>query len=577
MWNALWMALQPIVSLPTGYVVGHEALVRGPADSPLATPAGIFAEARNTGAEALVEAKCRQLAIAALFDRLPAGQTLFLNVDLTLPNIPLDPLGRSLDSGRIAVEISERTPIFRGSAALAQIAAWRGAGYRIVLDDYGAGYASLGMAITVHPHILKLDRDLIADVDHDSFRYDVLRSMVAMWHDKHVKVLAEGIETPEELAALMTLGVDYGQGYLLGHPAREVVVGTIPGWDRLAARSSPATAFSLSSPLKRLLQWTDADQAAWWRYGPALHAIQQTFRNSARPLLSSVLPEGSAAEDALLEQYGTLLAQDPRLPEVREKARQLGRGHIRTGLSPSWYAILYNLYFQAYHEVQLQRPDIELPPLPMFRRRWLWDLAETLDAYDDSLLSQLGELTHRVADLTQLAYQDALTGLPNRRGLEHAWERHAAHAPLEPGALLILDVDDFKNVAEQQGPQSGDAVLRAIGQRLSEHFPEPFLVARVGGDEFGLWLPGLLHIREFKPALRRATAATTAAHGLTLSGGVAWYPRQNTRFQELFFQANRALRVAKTHGKQSVVDSHSNRRYRLGDLNSTLSEESPVS
>ncbi len=368
--DGLWVALQPVVDLMTGAVLGHEALIRGPEGSDRATPDQLFAQADAAHIRTDLELTCRTLAINAMFHALPPEQMLFLNVDLTLGPLPIDPLGRDLPRARIGLEISEHHPVPRDSVALDQINEWRAQGYGIVLDDYGVGYSSLGMAITVHPHMLKLDRELVQNIDQNPFCADVIRSMVALWHDKNIKIVAEGIETAAELHVLQSLGVDYGQGFYLGRPARCPLTGPIR-----AGTALPSASHSYAGPYAPVQVWSDADQAHWRTAREALRQVHQRFVEH----LPEVLPRTDVLW-TLAVRYGENLPADPRSPLTREYARQLGYQLIRGGISPSWYILIYDFYFAAYHRASAdQIPD--LPPLPLFRRRWLWDVADTLGAY----------------------------------------------------------------------------------------------------------------------------------------------------------------------------------------------------
>ncbi len=381
--NDLWVALQPIVSLKTGAVLGHESLIRGPAGSDWETPEKVFDLAQQTGTVAELEARCRQLGLDALANRLPEGQTLFLNVAVEFARLPLDLLPRDLPLLRIALEISERAPIARHSSALRIIDEWRARGHLIVLDDYGSGYSSLGMAIAVRPDILKFDRDVISGIDSDPFRYDVLQSVVNLWHDNNVRLLAEGIETAEELAALQSLGIDYGQGYYLGIPQATPVEGPI--LHAVGGRGQVPDNFG-ASPYDALLDWSDSNQREWEAYREGLTLLRPVFLSMVNALLNDSLPDdrwrnvSTASLKTLVAQYGLNLIHDPRDPNIRARARRLGVEHRRAGVSPAWYVMLYNYYFPAYHQLHAET-DSALPRLNLFRKRWLWDLADTLDVY----------------------------------------------------------------------------------------------------------------------------------------------------------------------------------------------------
>lgn len=121
--------------------------------------------------------------------------------------------------------------------------------------------------------------------------------------------------------------------------------------------------------------WSDADQAQWRTAREALHHVHQRFVEH----LPEVLPRTDVLW-TLAARYGENLPADPRVPLTREYARQLGYQLRRGGISPSWFILVYDFYFAAYHQASTdQIPD--LPPLPLFRRRWLWDVADTLDAF----------------------------------------------------------------------------------------------------------------------------------------------------------------------------------------------------
>lgn len=379
----LWVALQPIVSLKTGAVVGHESLIRGPVGSGWENPEELFALAQQTGKGAELEARCRQLGIDALTHLLPEGQTLFLNVAIEFPQFPPDLVPSDVHRSRIAIEISERTPIVRHSSALQVIDEWRSRGHLIVLDDYGAGYSSLGMAIAVRPDILKFDREMISGIDSDPFRYDVLQSVVNLWHDNNVRVLAEGIETAEELAALQSLGIDYGQGHYIGRPQATPCVDPILHVTN--HRRQAPDSFGVS-PYDALLGWSDANQSEWDAHKEGLNLLRPVFLTMVSALLNDSLPDERWHDvpivrlKALVQQYGLNLTHDPRDPEVRDRARRLGLEHRRALISPAWFVMLYNYYFPAYHQLQAET-DSALPRLFLFRRRWLLDLADTLDVY----------------------------------------------------------------------------------------------------------------------------------------------------------------------------------------------------
>jgi PAS domain S-box-containing protein len=214
------MSLQPIVDLESGWVVGHEALVRGPAGSAWESPAALAQRARDEGCEPELEARCRRLALEA-GRRLPLHQRLFINVDLRYGGA-LDMSGDPWDARRLAIEVSERQSLLEDPAGLERLQAWRSQGYTLVLDDYGTGHASLGALLALQPDCIKVDRFIISGVDREPRRQRALAALLEMTRDLGIALVAEGIETEAELRTLRAMGVLWGQGFLLARPSGHV-------------------------------------------------------------------------------------------------------------------------------------------------------------------------------------------------------------------------------------------------------------------------------------------------------------------------------------------------------------------
>jgi EAL domain-containing protein (putative c-di-GMP-specific phosphodiesterase class I) len=152
---------------------------------------------------------------------IPSTALLFVNL---LPESILDeelvgdddPLCGRRD--RIVLEITERAPLDAFDDVEARLDAIRAAGFRLALDDLGAGYAGLTSLVTMRPDVVKFDMGLVRDVDSSPERSSLLGAMTVVSHELGALVLGEGIETDAEMAHLDGLGCDLFQGYLLGRP-----------------------------------------------------------------------------------------------------------------------------------------------------------------------------------------------------------------------------------------------------------------------------------------------------------------------------------------------------------------------
>lgn len=219
------MELQPIVSLRTGRIKGYEALARGPHGSPLREPTELFAAAGGAGKRSELESLCQRRALEAKRRHLKPGETLFVNVDpralpLTGPDCltcrRVAELG--LDPGEITFELTERMCVVGDEAVLEVVARYRRHGYGIALDDVGMGFSGLAAIVALRPDYVKLDGYLVRDVGSDRYRRNLIKGLVNYCLEMGMGLVAECIETVDELAALCELGVPYGQGYFLAPP-----------------------------------------------------------------------------------------------------------------------------------------------------------------------------------------------------------------------------------------------------------------------------------------------------------------------------------------------------------------------
>lgn len=212
-------AFQPVRSLSSGKVIGAEALTRFPG-SPV-SPDAHFSHAESLGLGV-------ELEIAALESALEASRALprhlYMAVNLS-PDACLDPrlpavLGHApLPGERIVVEITERHAVEEYAPLSEALAALRRCGIRVAVDDAGAGFASMRHILELSPDFIKLDRGVIAGIDADPARQALGKAMVGFGAGLGAALIAEGIETAQELAVVTDMGMHAAQGYLLGRPS----------------------------------------------------------------------------------------------------------------------------------------------------------------------------------------------------------------------------------------------------------------------------------------------------------------------------------------------------------------------
>jgi EAL domain-containing protein (putative c-di-GMP-specific phosphodiesterase class I) len=215
--EGLSIVLQPIVELAGGRVVAVEALSRFN-DEPGYGPDRLFADAAALGLGVELELLAIRRALEHL-DGLPPGVRLSVNGSpTTLCTSELQDLLAAISGDRLAIEITEHAPVDDYTALRVALTRLRSRGVQLMVDDAGAGFASLKHIVDLQPDVIKLDVSLTRDIDTDPLRRALAASLLAFASEIGASIIAEGIETYGELEALRALGVRHGQGYLLARP-----------------------------------------------------------------------------------------------------------------------------------------------------------------------------------------------------------------------------------------------------------------------------------------------------------------------------------------------------------------------
>jgi EAL domain-containing protein (putative c-di-GMP-specific phosphodiesterase class I) len=226
--STMWMAFQPIVRAGDGTVFGYEALLRSDEPS-LIRPDLVVDAAERLDALPRLGRKVRLLAASAMAQAAPDA-ALFINLHpMDLADESLFDLAAPLTqiAKRVVLEVTERAAIEEVDGVERRVSRLREHGFRIAVDDLGAGYAGLSSFALLEPEIVKLDVSLLRDIDQSPVKQKLVQSMTALCKDMGFLVVAEGIETVAERDCVVSLGCDLLQGYLFARPGRPFPV---PSW-----------------------------------------------------------------------------------------------------------------------------------------------------------------------------------------------------------------------------------------------------------------------------------------------------------------------------------------------------------
>lgn len=219
---------QPIYDLTNKTISGFEALSRFSVE-PKQGPDVWFAQAATVGLGVELELKSIQTAVMAL-NHFPVETYLSVNVSPTLlTDGRIERLVDALPADRLVLELTEHETIAKYDQVLHALKSFRDRGIRIAVDDAGAGYSSFRHILEIMPAFIKLDVSLTRNIDKDTARRALTAAMVRFCDETRSKLVAEGIETKEELQTLADLGVAAGQGYFLQRPQTLEVAASLLG------------------------------------------------------------------------------------------------------------------------------------------------------------------------------------------------------------------------------------------------------------------------------------------------------------------------------------------------------------
>ena len=221
-----WSVYQPIVSLADRSVVAHEALLRGVVDGREVGGGDLFFVAEQAGWLHRMDRIGRESAISGAVPWL-GDDDLFINFNPTSiyrPQVCLASTERvvhetGIEPEQLVFEVVESHAIADRGHLVSILDHYRSLGWRVALDDVGAGWSSLSLLAAVRPDVVKLDKRLVQELPDDGTR-TVLKAVTDLAHQLGAVVVAEGVETERLADEVTALGADLGQGWLFGRPVR---------------------------------------------------------------------------------------------------------------------------------------------------------------------------------------------------------------------------------------------------------------------------------------------------------------------------------------------------------------------
>jgi diguanylate cyclase (GGDEF)-like protein len=486
--DLLSVVFQPIVNLLTGDVVVYEALGRVPVTlegepdyAPLG-PLDWLDVAQGCGLLLELDRSWRRHAVEEVARSHAGNNTSFaLNIDPRILDEPgfgagytRDIIERSrLSPSRFVLEITESGAHLGGGRLQDILSHYAAQGFRIAIDDLGAGYATLSALVHLRPHILKLDKDVVVGLAADPIRLNLVRALADFARRSGMQLIAEGIETETDLVGLLRAGVMFGQGFFIATPAPDPKPPTTDARACLRARAAEVERTRFHSISTRRIADIAHDHPTV-RGSLRGKEVERRFR--AEPLTDGfpVLDEGGCVVGLIMRHrflatiagaFGYALYGDREIREIMDTQP------LRVDA---------NATIEFVSRLATARPETSRYDLIVVERESLYLGVVTLYA----LLATTTEL-----EIEHAAYASPLTGLPGNVVIEHEI-RSALGAPPERGPPFFIygDLDNFKAYNDVYGFPAGDEVIRLVARVLDECFAPPAFegafLGHVGGDDF---------------------------------------------------------------------------------------------
>jgi len=466
---------QPIVDVSDASILGHEGLIRGPAESNVHSPVALFDLARNHNLAFEIEHLSRQIVLESF-----AGQgnnsKLFINISpecLTHPNSGkgstlayIQKLG--LNPSDVIIELTESSPTFDYELIKKAADHYRSMGFQIALDDLGEGFSSLRLWSELHPDYVKIDKHFVRDINRQPVKLEFVRSIQQIAESCGARVIAEGVETQAELLVLRDLRIPYVQGFYVGRPSSVPMQSIYDDAKKILEKNSITVSLSTNARFNKL------------------HSISK--------LVTSVYP---VAPEATNDEVFNRFENNPNLyslPVVKDG--------VPIGLISRYKMndMLARQYARELYGKKACMSFMDSEPLVVDKNMSLHSLSELITHMEPHHLSNgfivtdagnyLGissghALLKEITDLqiSSARYANPLTLLPGNVPINEHMDR------LLQGKVTswacYCDLDNFKPYNDAYGFRRGDEVIQYACKLLKEAVDDELdFVGHIGGDDF---------------------------------------------------------------------------------------------
>ena len=464
---------QPIASLETGLIIGYEALSRATGFAKEVGIEDLFSWANLNYRLWDLEKICRTRALENGKNK-PEGLKLFLNVDANIiydPNLKAGFTKQILEQydlspSEIIIEVTEKSTIADAQAFEKAIIHYKEQNFTIAIDDFGAGYSGINRACAYAPEYIKLDMEMVRNVNKDALKKSAIRGIVQFCKESKIKVIAEGIEYEEELRTLLQLGVDYGQGYFLGRPnsgfcsVSEEFSQIIKNDQKKTRRiKSQESVFGVIGSIAK-----DGITADFEEKGVQLYYQLQKDENIYQicVLDNNHKVAGVITRSKIFEKYGGQYGFDLHL---RKRAQEL--------MNTNFFSVDADATIDEVAAKAMKRDPKHVYDDVVVVKNELYFGSVSVK---DLLMASINLQVEKATDASPL------TGLPGNVAIQKVLANNLAKK--NHFSIAYLDLDSFKAYNDEYGFSAGDCMIRRLAQIIEETTEENSFCGHIGGDDF---------------------------------------------------------------------------------------------
>ncbi|MCX7904777.1 MAG: GGDEF domain-containing protein, partial [Caloramator sp.] len=374
----------------------------------------------------------------------------------------------NIDSNMIIFEITERTAIDDYKSFREVLDHYVKQGYKIAIDDTGAGYSGIKLITETKPQFLKLDMDLIRDIDKDSFKQAVCRNFANLCKLTNMKLIAEGVETKDELITLINLGIEYVQGYLISRPSETIrdIPLEIKEFIRKQITEKNKNIFYTSKtfPIGKIARFDEPITKDM-----KCHKVKEMFNNSlchGLVVVQNNIPIGLVMKNRintlLSSIYGNALYLNKSVEHIMDRNPLI---------------VDYNVPIAEVTHLAMSRHEDKLYDYVIVKK--------DEEYYGIVSIRRLLECTMDL-ELNYARHTNPLTGLPGNILIENTLSDVISKG--KKVSILYFDINNFKAYNDTYGFENGDRIIKLtsniIMNFLSLYLKDNYFLGHIGGDDY---------------------------------------------------------------------------------------------